>query len=188
MNRTCRVARLAVTAALCLTIGSAFNGNAKAPGGQDAAGAKQQSTMAKYNAYQAAQAERNPTQQIKLLDDFVSKYPNSALLVYVYPLYYNAYSQLKNWPKVMEYADKLLALNGADPPTRYSAYFARAFAYTNTPQPKGEPDATPKDQAAKACESANPALQTLNDLKKSHAMREDTVNNRIQSPTTRFNS
>src|SRR6266852_3288440 len=135
MNRTCRVAGLAVVAALCLTIGSAFNAHAKAPAGQDAAGAKQQYTMAEYNAYQAAQAERNPTQQIKLLDDFVSKYPNSALLVYVYPLYYNAYSQLKNWPKVMEYADKLLALGEkSDPPTRYSAYYARAFAYTNQQQ------------------------------------------------------
>jgi len=187
MNRTCRVAGLAVVAALCLTIGSAFNAHAKAPAGQDAAGAKQQYTMAEYNAYQAAQAERNPTQQIKLLDDFVSKYPNSALLVYVYPLYYNAYSQLKNWPKVMEYADKLLALNGADPPTRYSAYFARAFAYTNTPQPKGEPDATAKDQAAKACESAKAGLKTLNELKKPDAMSEDDFNKQKQQPTTVFN-
>ena len=188
MNRTCRVAGLAVVAALCLTIGSAFNAHAKAPAGQDAAGAKQQYTMAEYNAYQAAQAERNPTQQIKLLDDFVSKYPNSALLVYVYPLYYNAYSQLKNWPKVMEYADKLLALGEkSDPPTRYSAYYARAFAYTNTPQPKGEPDATAKDQAAKACESAKAGLKTLNELKKPDAMSEDDFNKQKQQPTTVFN-
>ncbi len=187
MNRTCRVAGLALVAALCLTIGSAFKAHAKAPAGQEAAGAKQQYTMAEYNAYQAAQAERNPAQQIKLLDDFVSKYPNSALLVYVYPLYYNAYSQLKNWPKVMEYADKLLALNGADPPTRYSAYFARAFAYTNMPQPKGEPDAAAKDLAAKACESAKAGLKTLNELKKPDAMSEEDFNKQKQQPTTVFN-
>jgi len=28
-------------------------------------------------------------------DDFVSKYPNSDLLVYTYPLYYRAYTQLR---------------------------------------------------------------------------------------------
>src|SRR5229473_6591358 len=143
MNRTCRVAGLAMAAALCLGAFGALHLRAQATAGQEAG--KQPYTMAEYNAYQAAQAEKNPAQQIKMLDDFVSKYPNSALLVYIYPLYYNAYSQLKNWPKVMEYSDKLLALNGADPPTRYSAYFARAFAYTNMPQPKGEPDATAKD-------------------------------------------
>jgi len=40
----------------------------------------------------------------------VSKYPNSDLLVYIYPLYYRAYTQLKNPQKVIEYADKLVAL------------------------------------------------------------------------------
>src|SRR6266852_6732991 len=163
MNRTCRVAGLAVVAALCLTIGSAFNAHAKAPAGQDAAGAKQQYTMAEYNAYQAAQAERNPTQQIKLLDDFVSKYPNSALLVYVYPLYYNAYSQLKNWQKVIEYGDKLLALGDkVEPPIRYQAYYARAFAYSNLPPNSQDV----KDKAHKACEAAKAGLKTLNKLKK----------------------
>jgi hypothetical protein len=32
------------------------------------------------------------------------------LLVYVYPLYYQANGAVKNFPKVIEYADKLLAL------------------------------------------------------------------------------
>src|SRR5215467_14726126 len=109
MNRTCRVAGLAFVAAICLVVNGS-SGLAQAPAAQGQDASKQQYTMAEYNAYQAAAAEKNPTQQIKLLDDFVAKYPNSALLIYIYPLYYNAYSQLKNWPKVMEYADKLLAL------------------------------------------------------------------------------
>jgi tetratricopeptide (TPR) repeat protein len=177
---------LAVIAALCLTIGTAFNAHAQAPAAQDAA--KPQYTMAEYNAYQAAQATKDPAQQIKQLDDFVAKYPNSALLIYIYPLYYNAYSQLKNWPKVAEYADKLLALGDKiDAPTRYSAYFARAFAYTNTPQPKGEPDAAAKDQAAKACESAKAGLKTLGDLKKPDALSEEDFNKQKQQPTTVFN-
>src|SRR5258708_8198551 len=90
--------------------------------------------MAEYNAYQAAAAEKNPQQQIKCLDDFVAKYPNSALLVYIYPLYYNAYSQLKNWPKVIEYADKLLALQDkAEPPTPSHPSYPPASPSTNIP-------------------------------------------------------
>lgn len=187
MNRTRRLAGLAVLAviaALCLTASNAY---AQAPAGQEAA--KPQYTMAEYNAFTAAQATKDPTQQIKQLDDFVAKYPNSALLVYVYPLYYNAYSQLKNWPKVAEYADKLLALSPdkVDAPTRYSAYFARAFAYTNMPQPKGEPDAAAKDQAAKACESAKAGLKTLNELKKPDNMSEEDFNKQKIQPLTVFN-
>src|ERR1700720_3342313 len=153
MNRTRRVARLAIIAALCLAIGGASNTLAQAPAGQDAGAGKQQYTMAEYNAYQAAAAEKNPTQQIKLLDDFVAKYPNSALVVYIYPLYYNAYSQLKNWPKVIEYADKVEA------PIRYQAYYARAFAYSNLPPTSQDV----KDQAPKACEAAKAGIKTLNE-------------------------
>jgi FMN-dependent NADH-azoreductase len=111
MNGSRRLASLAVVAALCLMLGNVTSARAQAAaaaGGQDAA--KPQYTMAEYNAYTAAQATKDPTAQIKALDDFIAKYPSSALLIYVYPLYFNAYSQLKNWPKVIEYADKTLAL------------------------------------------------------------------------------
>jgi tetratricopeptide (TPR) repeat protein len=188
MNRTRRMAGLAIIAALCLALSGASNALGQAPAGQDAGAGKQQYTMAEYNAYQAAAAERNPAQQIKLLDDFVSKYPNSALLIYIYPLYYNAYSQLKNWAKVTEYADKLLALGEkVEPPIRYQAYYARAFAYSNLPQPKGEPDAAAKEQAAKACESAKAGLKTLNELKKPDSMSEDDFNKQKQQPAILFN-
>ena len=84
MSGTRKVAGLAMVAALCLSLANGPSALAQA---QDAAGgqaaAKPQYTMAEYNAYQAAAAEKDPTQQIKLLDDFVSKYPNSALLIYV---------------------------------------------------------------------------------------------------------
>ncbi len=183
MNRTCKMARLAVIAALCLAISGASNALGQAPAGQDAGAAKQQYTMAEYNAYQAAAAERNPAQQIKLLDDFVSKYPNSALLIYIYPLYYNAYSQLKNWPKVTEYADKLLALGEkAEAPIRYQAYYARAFAYSNLPPTSQDV----KDQAPKACEAAKAGLKTLGELKKPDAMSEDDFNKQKQQPAILF--
>ncbi len=132
MNRTRRVAGLAIIAALCLAISGASMARAQAPAGQDAGAGQQKYTMAEYNSYQACAAEKNPQAQVKCLDDFVAKYPNSALLVYIYPLYYNAYSQLKNWPKVIENADKLIAMGDkVEPPIRYQAYYARAFAYSN---------------------------------------------------------
>jgi tetratricopeptide (TPR) repeat protein len=177
------MAGLAIIAALCLAISGASNALAQAPAGQDAGAGKQQYTMAEYNAYQAAAAERNPAQQIKLLDDFVSKYPNSALLIYIYPLYYNSYSQLKNWPKVIEYSDKLLALGEkAEAPIRYQAYYARAFAYSNLPPTSQDV----KDQAPKACEAAKAGLKTLGELKKPDTMSEDDFNKQKQQPAILF--
>jgi len=185
MNRTRRVAGLVIALALGLAISGASNALAQAPaGGQDAGAAQPKYTMAEYNAYQAAAAEKNPTQQIKLLDDFVTKYPNSALLIYIYPLYYNAYSQLKNWPKVAENADKLLAMGDkVEPPIRYQAYYARAFAYSNLPQ-NGQ---DVKDQAPKACEAAKAGLKTLGELKKPDAMSQEDFDKQKQQPATLFN-
>jgi tetratricopeptide (TPR) repeat protein len=183
MNRTRRMAGLAIIAALCLAFSSASNALGHAPAGQDAGAGKQQYTMAEYNAYQAAAAERNPAQQIKLLDDFVAKYPNSALLIYIYPLYYNAYSQQKNWPKVIENADKLLALGEkAEAPIRYQAYYARAFAYSNLPPTSQDV----KDQAPKACDAAKAGLKTLGELKKPDSMSEDDFNKQKQQPAILF--
>ena len=48
------------------------------------------------DAYQAAAAEKSPQQKIKLLDDFVAKYPNSELLVNVYAEYVKAYQETLN--------------------------------------------------------------------------------------------
>jgi len=105
-----------------------------------AGGAKQQPyTMAEYNSYQAAAAEKNPAAQIKLLDDFVAKYPNSALLNYIYPLYYNNYFAQKNYPKAIEYADKLIAMGDkVSPGDLYSAYYVRAAAYNSIQNPDPE--------------------------------------------------
>src|SRR5271168_319272 len=98
--------------------------------GQDAGASKQPYTMAEYNAYQAAAAEKNPVAQIKLLDDFVSKYPNSELLKYVYPLYYQAYSAQKNYQRAIEYADKTVALGDKiDANTKFYALYVHAVSY-----------------------------------------------------------
>jgi tetratricopeptide (TPR) repeat protein len=157
---------------------------AQAPAGQDAGAGQQKYTMAEYNSYQACAAEKNPQAQVKCLDDFVAKYPNSALLVYIYPLYYNAYSQLKNWPKVIENADKLIAMGDkVEPPIRYQAYYARAFAYSNLPANDPQLQA----QAPKACEAAKAGLKTLNELKKPDSMSEEDFTKQKQQPAILFN-
>src|ERR1700723_4249610 len=67
-------------------------------------------TIPEDNAFQAARAETNPQNRIKLLDDFVSKFPNSTLMTYRDQLYLSTYTDLKNYPKVLEYSDKMLAM------------------------------------------------------------------------------
>src|SRR5215472_1174028 len=101
-----------------------------------AGGAQQKYTMAEYNSYQAAAAEKNPAAQIKLLDDFVSKYPSSALLNYIYPLYYKNYFGQKNYPKAIEYCDKMIAMGDkVSPAELYDAYYVRAYAFNAIQNP-----------------------------------------------------
>jgi hypothetical protein len=183
MNVTRRLAGFAVLAALSLILGSTSSAGAQAAA-QEAGAAKQAYTVPEYNAYQACAGDKNPASQIKCLDDFVSKYPNSALLVYVYPLYFQAYGAARNYPKVIEYADKLIALGDkVEAPARYQAYYARAFAYTNLP-PQQQQD---KDQAAKAREAALNGLKALAALKKPDNMSDEDWNKQKQQPTTLFN-
>ena len=180
MNVTRRSAGFALLTALGLILGSASVARAQAAA-QDAGAGKQAYTVPEYNAYQACAGDKNPASQVKCLDDFVSKYSNSALLVYVYPLYFQAYGALKNFPKVIENADKLVALGDkVEAPVRYQAYYARAFAYTNL-------NPSDKDQAIKAREAALNGLKTLSALKKPDNMSDEDWNKQKQQPTTLFN-
>src|SRR5256885_17027759 len=159
MNRIRRVAVLGISMSLCFALGNASNVGAQAPAGQDAG--KQPYTMPEYNAEQACANDKNPASQVKCLDDFVSKYPSSNLLIYAYPMYYQAYSQLKNWPKVIENADKVVSLGekvGAN--DRYNALYVSAFAY-NSLSP-----AEQTAQAKTAITGASAALKLQPELKK----------------------
>src|SRR5258705_9393983 len=87
-------------------------------------------TLAEYNAYKAADAEQNPQQKIKLLDDFVKQYPASTLLPYIYRAYYLTNYALKNYAGTLEYADKQIGLGEKiDAQGRLEALVARAQAY-----------------------------------------------------------
>lgn len=162
MNATRRMASLA--AAIVLSLFGIMSGALaqEAAGG----GGQQKYTMAEYNSYQAAAAEKNPVAQLKLLDDFTAKYPNSNLLNYVYPLYYNNYGAQKNFPKTMEYCDKLLALGEkASAAERYQAYSVRAYAYNNIPNPDAE-------TARKAREAALAGVKSVDSVPKPDGVDE----------------
>jgi tetratricopeptide (TPR) repeat protein len=169
---------LAIAGALSLGMAGILLTGAPCALGQDAnAGAsKQPYTMAEYNAYTAAASEKNPVTQIKLLDDFVSKYPNSALLVYVYPLYYQAYFAQKNYPRVIEYADKTLALGDKlDATAKYNALYAHVAAYNAIISDPANANTAAKDAVmAKAAQAAAVgALQALDQLKKPDNVAQD---------------
>ena len=110
-------------------------------------------TIPEYNAFQAANAEKDPAAKIKDLDDFVAKFPNSTLLQYVNQLYYQTYQQMKNYPKVIEYADKLVAMGDkVDPAVVLGALQARVQAFSAMRMNPSAPDAN--DQLTKQRDAA----------------------------------
>ena len=174
MSGTRKVAGLAMVAALCLILGNGLSAvaqaQAPAAGGQDAGAGKQPYTMAEYNSYQACASEKVPATQLKCLDDFVSKYPNSALVIYVYPLYVQAYGQLKNYQKVIEYSDKVVGLGSKiDAGVLYQALYAHCFAY-NALSPAQQADPA---TAKAARDAAVAGLKALDDVKKPDSMTDD---------------
>src|ERR1700678_4408973 len=98
-------------------------------------------TIPEYNAFQAARAETNAQNRIKLLDDFVTKFPNSTLMPYVVQLYMSTYNELKDYPKVIETADKINAMGDkVDAGVRRQALQTRVQAFSVSLNPKA-PDA-----------------------------------------------
>lgn len=190
MNGTRKLAWFASVAVLCVILGSAWSACAQAPAsGQEAPGVSKapQYTMAEYNSYQACAAEKVPATLIKCLDDFVGKYPNSALLVYIYPLYYQAYSQQKNYSKMIESVDKLAALGDKiDALTRFNAYYTHAttyYAMITDPSQKGADKDTAL--AKSALDASTTALKLFEDLKKPDNVTDDAwAKQKLQSRIT----
>jgi tetratricopeptide (TPR) repeat protein len=123
-------------------------------------------TLPEYNSFQAAQTEKDPATRIKMLDSFVSTYPNSTLLQYVYQLYYQTYYQLKTFPKAIEYADRLVTLGDkADLTRRVQAIQDRVQLFGLSFNQKS---ADAADQLAKERDAALQGLKLLPDLKKAN--------------------
>jgi tetratricopeptide (TPR) repeat protein len=126
--------------------------------------AKPTYTIPEYNAFQAARAETNAQNRIKLLDDFVSKFPASTLMNYVVQLYMSTYNELKDYPKVIETADKINAMGDKiDAGTRLQALSTRVQAFSVSFNPKA-PDA--HDQLTKERDAALQGAKLLADYSK----------------------
>ncbi len=142
--------------------------------------------LAEYNAYKAADAEQNPQQKIKMLDDFVKAYPNSALFPYIYRDYYLTCYSMKNFACAMEYADRQIALGDKiDTQGRLEAEVARAQAYYVGSNDKALQ--TP-DVQTKARDAAVQGLKTLDDWKKPDAMAADQYEQQKKGFTVLFNT
>lgn len=148
--------------------------------------AKPAYTYAEYNAYQAAAKESNPQQRVKLLDQFVAKFPKSTLLPYVYQLYYKTYDSLKQYNKVIEYADKLVASNSKEvnDGMKLQALYAREAAFNYTFDTKAA-DATQQAQTART--DAAMGLKLLAGLTKPAKMTAAEFTKEKQGPAALFN-
>ena len=147
-------------------------------------------TFAEYNAYKAADEEKDSQAKIKMLDDFVAKYPTpDQLTPFVYRDYYLTYYALKDYPQTIAYADKLLVLQNVDPnidAMRLPALVARAEAYFVG----FSSDKTLQTQEAytKAKDASLLGLQELNKLQKSQNITADQFATQKKSIGLYFNS
>ena len=156
-----------------------------APSGWAAPQEKPAYTMAEYNAYNAAAGEKNPEQRVKLLDDFVAKFPSSTLLPFAYRVYYKTYDELKSYPKTIQYADKLLALGDKlDAGAKLEALYIRTLAFNNSFNEKA-PDA--KEQATRARQTALEGLQVLAQVPKPEGVTDAQFEENKKVPTVLFN-
>jgi hypothetical protein len=162
-----RFNRLAITLAAALALVGAYSGPAAAQDQQQGQQQGQQKlgyTLPEYNAFQAANSEKDPQQRITLLDEFVAKYPNSTLTPYVDQLYYQTYNQLRNYPKTVDYVDKLVALGDkVSPEVRLQALQTRVQDFQASFNPKW-PDV--QDQLTKERDAALQAAHLLDGLAK----------------------
>lgn len=142
-------------------------------------------TLPEYNAYKAAEQEKDPQTKIKMLDDFIAKYPTpDQLTPYIYQDYYLTYYTLRNYSQTIAYADKLLALPNVQA-MRLRALVARAEAYIAASN-----DKTFQTQEAytKAKDTSLQGLQELNQLQKSQNMTDDQFATQKKSIALYFNS
>ena len=135
-------------------------------------------TMPEYNAYTAAANEKSPAAQVKALDDFVAKFPSSELLRFVYPTYYKNFFGQKNYQKTIEYADKEVALaDKATPTDCYEAYYVRAVAFNNIPNPDAATAKAAREAALAGLKSLGqvPKPDNVDDAKFAEQKRLSTI-------------
>ncbi len=137
--------------------------------------AKPTYTLAEYDAYKACEGETNPQARVKCLDSFVSAYPASTLLPYAFRIYYTTYAQLKDSnKKVVEYADKMLALGTekVDASTRLEAAYTGTTHFYGAYNAKA-PEAEKSKDLNAALSRARTGLEIVGGLKKPESVTDE---------------
>jgi TonB family protein len=144
-------------------------------------------SIAEYNAYQAATAQKDPQQNIRLLDSFVATYPDSAMLPFVYRIYYRSYFGLKNYAQTLLYVDKLLGLESkvVDDTSRLEAEIARAYAYSAGAS--SDKSLQTSDAENKARKAAERGLQLLEGWQKPIEMTAEQYQQQKKDSKNLFN-
>jgi hypothetical protein len=124
-----------------------------------------------YDAYMSCHSNTAPEQKIACLDKWMEKYgkTDAGLLVYIYYDYLQTYNALKDFPKAVDTADKMLALPNVDPASQYTLLFARSQNYMAGANTKEL--STPAALNA-ARDAAKQALKLLDTLKKPDAVAQ----------------
>jgi len=92
---------------------------------------KQAKTPAEYNAYLAFYNEKDPAKKAELGEKFVNDFKESDFVTDAYLGTLTAYSNAKNWRKVIDTAEKAVALPNADNKLKAAAYFNAMVAAQN---------------------------------------------------------
>jgi hypothetical protein len=131
----------------------------------------QMDTSAEGAAYRLAHNENNEQAKIKLLDAFVAKYPDSGLLPEVYRDYYLTYFAAENYPQVIDYADKLVALGDkVSIDSRILALVSREVAYSAA---CSDPGLRTPDAYAKARDAGRLGLQLIGQWQKAENLTDE---------------
>jgi hypothetical protein len=180
--RNSRGLALMIAVALAVVFGCIFLPTAQGQTEQESQqNAPRGPSMAEYNNFAEADRAKDPAEKVILLDAFVSKYPDSPFLAYVYQSYFEAYEKLKNFQKVMEFAEKRLSspLN-VDINKHFEAAVAWARAYNSL-------HSDDLALAAKAHEIAHRGLAIIPSLKRPGHMDETTFASKMRLATIYLN-
>jgi tetratricopeptide (TPR) repeat protein len=141
-------------------------------------------TPAEYNAYTACANDKAAQTRAKCMEDYFVKFPDSTLVPYGYNVQLTTYNELKNYPKTIEYADKLLALNDKiDLGTRVQAAYIRSF---NFHLAFNERAADAADQARRAREAALGGVDLLGRLPQPPNMTPEQFEQQKKAPLALF--
>ncbi len=119
--------------------------------------------------FKAVQSELDPTKCISMAEDYAKKYPQSAVLNYIYAFEAHAYQMKNDAPKTVEFAEKSLALK-----KDYIDMLMTAAAIIPTPQYLQVHHGEEEQLLNKAEGYDQAAVQGLDQLKKQPTMDDAT--------------